>query len=148
MDWNFRTYSPNLVSHISRASRANWNSCACFDKAFFCIMPLTQNYEREKVCGVQSSYDIIYSSDTNHISIINIILNCALVARLVLCFIGGGSLRSSQPMAQLESRTLLWGCSPSAWSHFQTLTPAKQGRKKITRGISNAQDKQKLLERR
>ena len=31
---------------------------------------------------------------------------------------------------------------------FPDVTPAKQGRKKITRGISNAQDKQKLLERR
>ena len=31
---------------------------------------------------------------------------------------------------------------------FPDATAAKQGRKKITRGISNAQDKQKLLERR
>ena len=43
------------------------------------------------MCGVQSSYGIIYSPDINYFSIVNTILNCALVARLVLCFIGGGS---------------------------------------------------------
>ena len=100
------------------------------------------------MCGVQSSYDIIYSPDTNYMSIINTILNCALVARLVLCFIGGGS-----PW-DLCNPWLIWKAGRFCEAvhplpdHISRRHPSKQGRKKITRGISNAQDKQKLLERR
>lgn len=100
------------------------------------------------MCGVQSSYDIIYSPDTNYISIINTILNCALVARLVLCFIGGGSPWDlCNPWLVWKAGRFCEAVHPLP-DHISRRHPSEQGRKKITRGISNAQDKQKLLERR
>ena len=121
MDWKlpYLLTKPGIPHQPSQW--ANWNSCACFDKAFFCIMPLTQKLWKGK--SVWSPVQLWYYLFTRYKSYLHYKYNPEL------CFSGKtGSmfywwrkpLRSLQPMAQLESRTLLWGCSPSAWSHFQT----------------------------
>lgn len=148
MDWKlpYLLTKPGIPHQPSQW--ANWNSCACFDKAFFCIMPLTQKLWKGK--SVWSPVQLWYYLFTRYKSYLHYKYNPEL------CFSGKTGSMFYWWRSPWDPRNpwLSWKAGPSVRLFtlclitFPDVTPAKQGRKKITRGISNAQDKQKLWKER